>query len=232
MGEAMLEFEAVCDVPTFGHFAAIRNMTFCVNATEMLLVHLESEGEHPPIVDLALGLRLPGHGTTRFDGRTWKEMGPFEAASNRGRIGCVFQNPGWISSLTVAENVMLRERHHGRRRNDEIRAEADALAVKLGAEPLPDKRPHRVRKRMLRLYEWVRACLGHPALLVLECPEDGVGDDALDAFVDVVNAAAVGGAAVVWLTDSETVWRHQCLKHAARAVIEQEQWKWEGCREK
>lgn len=155
-------------------------------------------------------------------------MGPFDAAANRGRIGCVFETPGWISSLTVAENVMLRERHHGCRRNQEIRAEADALATQLGTGPLPQLRPHRVRKRELRIYEWVRACLGRPSLLILECPERGVERAALDALVDVVTDAVTQGAAAIWLTDSETVWRHDGLKHTARAVIEQEQWKWEG----
>jgi hypothetical protein len=58
----------------------------------------------------------------------------------------------------------------------------------------------------LRILEWVRAFVGDPALVLLECPELQVAKARRAALGDFVVGARKAGAAVLWLTESGSTW--------------------------
>jgi ABC-type lipoprotein export system ATPase subunit len=137
-------------------------------------------------------------------------MDAFEEAAARGRMGCVFETPGWISSLTVIENIMLRERHHTQREDDEIRAEALGLAERVGVEDCYDigLRPDKARARRLRVYEWVRACMGKPAVILMAFPERGAPSRYREPLLALLEYMAGQGSAIMLLTDAGNVLNH------------------------
>ncbi len=224
MSDEILTFEAVHYSAASEHVSSLKDVNFGLVGGETLLVRIDGDSEHAPVLDLALGLVSPPSGRVRFMGKSWPEMDAFEAAANRGRIGCVFETSGWISSLSVIENVMLRERHHGKRAEADIRREAEELAALAGLALLSNQRPDMVRQRQLRVCEWVRACMGDPALIIMVSPERDAASQALSHLLDLMERATARGAAVLWLTADEAIWDHGRLRRVRRCAIENERW--------
>lgn len=146
------------------------------------------------------GLEPPPEGTIRFLGTDWRTLPPGAAEQRRARIGRVFEGAAWVSNLDVDENVLLAQRHHTRRPETELRAEAERLARSFGLARLPLSRAAWMVPRDLQRAQWVRALLGAPALLALEFPERHAADSDLTAFGAAVDDARARGAAVLWIT--------------------------------
>ncbi len=187
-------------------------------------VHIDHDSEHVPIADLATGLLEPTSGRVLLGGRDWQAMDPFEQAAARGRIGCVLEQPSWIGSLNVLQNIMLRERHHTRRPDAQIADEAAQLCQLAGLGAIPLLRPDRVRSRELRMLEWIRAFLGNPALVVLVFPERDTFSSACTVCAQLVARARAAGAAVLWISDCADVWRLPLMAGAEHFQIKDERW--------
>lgn len=212
----ILEFADATIQTAPGGQTEMRHLTFKAGSGCLLLVKLEAGNESLPLADAAEGLIAPETGSIRWYGKEWKILSPPEELIARSRIGRVFEKNGWISNLNVIENVTLSQRHHTKRPEHEIIAEADALAEYFGLRETPRPRPVLVPKRELRIAEWIRAFMGIPSLLLLERPEAGVMDENLPPLIDAVQNARRRGAAVIWQTDREATWKSSKLTTAIR----------------
>ena len=155
-------------------------------------------------LDWLTGIEPPPGGQIFWKGAEWRERGPAEAATERGRIGCIFAAGGLLANLDMDENVWLPARMHRR----EGAAEAiEEWARFFGVWPLPAERAPAVRERDRRKLAWTRAFAGRPEALILERPLGGVpAEDAALLRAAVAEIRAAGGA-VVWLAedlDAET----------------------------
>ncbi len=150
--------------------------------------------------DAVCGIEPPPEGVVRFNGADWRELPPAEAERRRARIGRVFEGAAWVSNLDVDENVLLAQRHHTRRPDAELRAEAERLARTFGLARLPGTRAAWTDPRDLQRAQWVRALLGAPALLLLEFPERRAAAVHVAALAAAVDAARARGAGVLWIT--------------------------------
>ena len=146
------------------------------------------------------GIEPPPEGAVRFMGADWRTLPPAAAERRRARIGRVFEGAAWVSNLDVDENVLLSQRHHTRRPEAELRAEAERLARAFGLARLPVARAAWAAPRDLQRAQWVRALLGAPALLALEFPERHAAAGDLAAFAAAVDEARARGAGVLWIT--------------------------------
>jgi phospholipid/cholesterol/gamma-HCH transport system ATP-binding protein len=206
----VLEFKSVCYRSGTEHMSSVDDASLRLSAGDVVVVYADGDREYAPIIDLALGLAVPSSGAVYFEDMNWAEMDAFAEAENRGRIGCVFESAGWISSLNVIDNIVLRERHHTQREEDDIRSEVAELVVKAGIKDSYDisLRPAVVRRRRLRVYEWVRACMGSPALIMLSFPDRGAPSGSLEYLLSLVEYMAEKGSAVMFITDNNIVLNH------------------------
>jgi phospholipid/cholesterol/gamma-HCH transport system ATP-binding protein len=212
----ILSFQQVSLELRSGYDVGLEDVSLNVAAGELVLVKLQAPLVRVPLADAACGLVEPDSGEVRFMGEPWAQMRPFRSATQRGRIGRVFQEGGWISNLDVDENVTLAQRHHTNRAIEQIEAEALSLAKVFGLSQLPHLRPPQVPRQDLRRWALVRALLGSPALLLLENPTGGSFGDLLGALLSQVSAALARGAAIVWTTDETSVWSDPHLPAARR----------------
>ncbi|MEI6633745.1 MAG: hypothetical protein WCP22_08000 [Chlamydiota bacterium] len=217
--EPILEFADVTIASArLGH-AGMR----CVNQRflpgTLTLIRAEEGSEHVPIAGMAEGLLPLEEGRVLCMGEVWTAMPPERALQRRARIGRVFDGCGWISNLSVEENVALSQRHHTGRPAAQILAEAESLARAFGLSEVPKIRPALVPHQDLRRAEWVRAFLGSPLLILLEYPMRGVPPGHLPRLIAAVREACARKAAVLWLTDSDRVERHAELPPASRYAM-------------
>ncbi|MDD5678708.1 MAG: hypothetical protein PHW60_12095 [Kiritimatiellae bacterium] len=199
--DPILKFTDVTIATTTRGHAGLDHVSAQFRPGTLTFIQAETGNEPLLFADLAEGLLDPEEGCVSFQGAAWTAMPPEQVLRRRAQIGRVFDGRGWISNLNVNENVTLSQRHHTRRPNAEILAEAEALARAFGLNELPKIRPALVAPKDLRRSEWVRAFLGQPLLVLLERPMQGVPPEHLPRLLSVVQEACAREAAVLWLTD-------------------------------
>ncbi len=216
----MLEFNHVSVEAPPGADCGLDDACFALAPGALAMVQVDAAHWRTPLADLAGGLLTPASGEVRWLGESWGAMSADRAAAERGRIGRVFAEGGWLSNLDVDENLILAARYHTSRPDAEILEEARALGRRFGLDPLPSGRPHTLGRRELRRAQWVRAWLGAPRLLLLDHPADDLESSWKDALVEAVNAACAAGTTVLWITANSEEWSdprlHTTLKFVWR----------------
>ncbi len=219
MQQIILEFAAVTAEPAPLAHSGLQNVDLCLHAGAIALIRLEPGNEQMPLADMAQGLLMPDAGVVRLLGQNWAETAPEKSLPLRATIGRVFEQHGWISNLNINENITLSQRHHTLRPLPEILAEATLLARAFGLGELPAARPAVIEKCDLRRWEWVRAFLGKPRLILLERPMRDLARNFLPNLIKAVAHASARGAAILWLTDNEQVWQAPDLQNAAHYTM-------------
>lgn len=199
--DPILEFTDVTIAAAPREHAGLSHVNAQLRPGTLTIIQVEPGNEQLPFADLAEGLLRPAEGSVAFQGKTWITLLPEQVLQRRAQIGRVFDEHGWISNLNVNENVTLSQRHHTRRPNAEILAEAEELARAFGLNELPKIRPALVARQDLRRSEWIRAFLGQPLLILLERPMQGVPRKHLPSLIGAVRKACARKAAVLWLAD-------------------------------
>jgi phospholipid/cholesterol/gamma-HCH transport system ATP-binding protein len=166
--------------------------------------------------DLCSGLIEPASGTVRFLGHEWQAMPNDYANALRGRIGRTFAAEAWLPRLSLIDNILLQQRHHTRRAEADVLAEASDLARAFGLPGIPVSRPEDVAPIDRVRASLVRAFVGNPALVLLEHPLQGRFVDLLEPLVNVIGRARRRGAAVLWLTLTPGTWAMRNLPITGR----------------
>ena len=214
---AILKFNGVT-IESGPHYeTGLWNSSFEIKQGELLLVRIERENERLPLADATEGLVPPTPGSVMFLGEDWQCISADRAAALRGKIGRLFDDEGWVSDLDVDQNIMLAQRHHTPRSEEDIMEEALKLARVFGLPGLPRGRPGSMRRWDLRKAACIRAFLGQPTFIILEQPVRGVYADLMAPLVNAVQAARKRGAAVLWTVTDPKIWHHSGIRATTRA---------------
>jgi phospholipid/cholesterol/gamma-HCH transport system ATP-binding protein len=217
MNATLLKFSEVTIESSRRYETGLWHSSFELCQGELLLVRLERENERLALADATEGLVPPAQGSVAFLGEDWRCMSADRAGAQRGKIGRLFEDEGWISDLDVAQNIMLSQLHHTSRTEEDILEEALTLARVFGLPGLPRGRPARMRRWDLRKAACIRAFLGQPIFIILEQPVHGVYADLMAPLVNAVQAARQRGAAVLWTVTDPKIWNHSGIHPTARA---------------
>lgn len=180
------------------------------------MIDAEDQAQAAAFSNVCSGLVEPSSGVVRFLGHDWKSLPPDYANALRGRIGRTFADEAWLPHLSLLDNILLQQRHHTRRTEDELVAEASRLASAFGLPGVPVCRPEEASPADSVRAGLVRAFAGDPALILLEHPLRGRHLDLLEPLVNVIAAARRRGAAVLWLTLTPATWALRNLPLSAR----------------
>lgn len=178
---------------------------------ELALFLLDDLQRASLFADACAGLVHPTKGTTYFLGKDWSQLSPDTANALRGRIGRVLTTGNWLNQLSLLENILLPQLHHTLSSIDDLRSEAVQLAKKLGLPGVPIGAPRDFITTDLQRAAYIRAFLGHPSLVLLENVTAGACSEMISALINVIRNARDHGAAVIWFTPEEGIWRDQSI---------------------
>lgn len=212
----LLEFAAATLLAEWPAYRALRQVNLKLNPGDLALVRVEADDAPLPLAPAAQGLIEPTGGDVRFEGHVWMDDDVALEAQLRSRIGRVFDGWGWISNLSVLENVTLSQRHHTSRLETEIEVEADRWSQRFGLAQTPRGRPANLPVDVLRRAEWARAFMSQPRLILLEHPTRGAPGDSYSALVAAVHDARQGGAGVIWIAADGRTWHDAALRPSQR----------------
>ena len=202
----VLAFKGVSTEPDPRFDSPLWDVTFTLSQGELLLIRLERGRYRLPLADLAGGVLEPGQGTVEFFGENWLRMSPDYSSTQRGKIGRVFEDHGWISNLDIGENIILAQRHHSNRSDSDIEAEATQLARMFGLPGLPHRALAGMHREDLGRSAFIRAFLGNSALIILERPTRNLFPGIMPSLMNAIRTARNRGTAVIWTTSEDRVW--------------------------
>jgi phospholipid/cholesterol/gamma-HCH transport system ATP-binding protein len=195
----------------------LSDVSFEIGPGDLLLLRIERENERLPLADAMEGLAKVESGRVSFMGESWNNLSTHRAATQRGRIGRLFDDEGWISDLDVEENILLAQLHHTKRSEAEIIDEALGFARVFGLPGLPRGRADKLRRWDLRKAACIRAFLGRPELIIIEQPIRGVYADLVAPLLNAVQSARRRGAAVLWTLTDPQIWKNAGMHATFRA---------------
>jgi phospholipid/cholesterol/gamma-HCH transport system ATP-binding protein len=207
-------------VPASPHYeVGLWDISLELKPGDLFLVRIERENERLPLADAAEGLVNATEGAVLFRGEDWRGMSCDRAAAQRGKIGRLFEDEGWISDLDVDQNIMLAQRYHLQRSEKQILEEALKFARMFGLPGLPRGRPGKMRRWDLRKAACIRAFLGQPVLILLEQPVRGVYADFMAPLINAVQSARRYGAAVLWTVTDPQIWNNADIHPTLRGKM-------------
>ncbi|EEB74302.2 ABC transporter ATP-binding protein [Thermococcus sp. AM4] len=145
----------------------------------------------------AVGTLLkPTEGRVDYDGRNPYELPKKELLALRREIGISFQQPVFVSQLTLWENVELVLNSSGRL-DGKHRDLAVDLAERLGIEKLLSKKPTEVSGGELRRASIVMALAKDPSVVILDEPTAYLDEESSKRVVEILRELRERGKTII-----------------------------------
>ena len=195
---SMLEFRHISHA--YNGKASVKDVSFVVNAGEVVTLLGPSGCGKTTLLRLAAGLERPKSGEILLDDRLVSVPGQVVPPETRG-VGYMFQDYALFPHLTVLENVLFGLRHRG---SEATRRGLDVLA-EANIEAVADSYPHELSGGQQQRVALARALAPRPSVILLDEPYAGL-DSRLrerirDQMLHVLKAA--GTAALMVTHDAE-----------------------------
>ena len=164
-----------------GGHTALAEVSFAVDAGEMLFVTGHSGAGKSTLLKLIQLAERPSHGTVLFDERNLARVRGSGIAGHRRQLGVVYQNHQLLMDRSVAENVALPLVLRGMQRAEigkRVRSILDKLGLAARERALPSQLSAGEQQRV----GIARAVVAEPALLIADEPSGNL-DPGLSAEI-------------------------------------------------
>jgi simple sugar transport system ATP-binding protein len=184
----------------FGDFVALAGVDLEIGVGEVVGVLGENGAGKSTLMNIASGLLQPDEGEIRLHGKPRRFEGPRAAAA--AGIGMVHQHYLLVSSLTVAENVMLGDPRLDPWRPRIARHAADigALARRVGLDIDPLERTDRLDMAGRQRVEIVKALFRGARVLILDEPTTVLSEPERAELYKVIRALKADGVGIVLIS--------------------------------
>ena len=185
----------------------LRDTSFELRAAEMMTIRTHPSQSTRRFASMLQGLVPPDRGVVLFGGRDWAKQHMQTQFRMRAKTGRVFENQGWIANLNVRENLLLAKQHHAANL-EEIESQLGFWCDWFKLGKITRMRSSSVESSQLKIYQWIRAFLGPPTLLILERPMRAVSSKLLEGFLGSITHIRSLGTAIIWI-DGDTIKQSQ-----------------------
>ncbi len=187
----------------FGPIIALSDVTFNVNAGEVLGVIGPTAAGKTVLLKCLIGLMKPSRGSIEIAG--YNVADPKNRLHLADRIGMLFQQNALFDSLPVWENIAFRALHAGQKRVDAYRAVCELLPQVGLNEGTADLFPSDLSGGMQKRVGFARAIFTQPDILFLDNPTAGI-DPILAARIEkmIQTMARARQTTVISVTSSLT----------------------------
>ncbi|WP_219843983.1 ABC transporter ATP-binding protein [Arthrobacter sp. MYb227] len=180
--------------------AALRDVSFGVEAGEFVAVMGPSGSGKSSLLALAGGLDMASHGEVYIQDTPLSSLGLAELARIRRRaVGYVFQDFNLIPTLTAVENAALPLELEGWKPSKAHRVARNALR-QVGIEHLADRFMDQLSGGQQQRVAIARAIIGERSLILADEPTGALDSVTGNGVLEVLRERADAGAAVVMVT--------------------------------
>ncbi len=165
----VLEMRNVSFASRTAHSIGFRHVDLVLREGELTVMRIGRSNKCRDVASMLQGLHQPTEGEILFRNQNWLGNDYNRHYRMRSQIGRVFEDHAWIQHFNVLENVMLAGRHH-RLATTAVELEVKSWTERLNVASVAYDRPAFVDPPVLQVYQWIRAMICKPALLILERP--------------------------------------------------------------
>ena len=191
-----------------GPFTALGGVDLSVQSGEFVAIIGRSGSGKSTLLNLVAGIDRATRGEVRLEGTLLTGMDEKQLSRFRGtRIGVVFQFFQLLSTLTVAENVMLPMDLCRSVPVRERRTRALGLLRIVGIADQADKLPATLSGGQQQRAAIARALANDPALIVADEPTGNLDTHTSDEILDLFRGLARSGKAILMVTHERDISR-------------------------
>lgn len=216
MPESVIKVENLRKVFKVGlqNVEVLKGITFQIEAVDFSIVFGASGSGKSTLLHTILGLESPTSGSVKMLGidiynRTDED---FRSQFRKKNIGMIYQQPNWVKSITVVENVALPLSLLGIKKTDAI-MQADTILRKMGMEKWAHYIPTELSSGQQQKIALCRAIVSNPKIIVADEPTGNLdfksGQDLMDLMVSLFKS----GKTIVMVTHDL-----EYLKYANKAI--------------
>ncbi|TWT95700.1 ATP-binding cassette domain-containing protein [Neorhodopirellula pilleata] len=183
------------------HGLPVHEVQLTAEAGRLIFIQHERSHRTREFASMIQGLVPPTSGQVLFNEQTWADVDYSRHFQMRSRIGRVFDGPAWIQNANMMENVTLASRHHGAS-SGETRSRMRDWIKRFDIADVSRERPAFVEPALLQIYQWIRALIHRPTLLILERPMQLVSTRMLPKLIEAIDEIRREGGCVLWMTNT------------------------------
>ncbi|MFC9660559.1 ABC transporter ATP-binding protein [Nocardia sp. NPDC127606] len=181
----------------FGDVQALHDVDVTVESGTVHCVLGENGAGKSTLCNLVFGGYQPDTGRIQLGGTDFRPDSP--AAAMASGVAMVHQHFSLVTTMTVAENLLLTQ-HGLRSRRKELTDRLDEIAQRYRLRVDLDQQVATMPVGARQKVEIVKALLRDPALILLDEPTGVLDPAEIDALIDTCRAIAADGKAVVLVT--------------------------------
>lgn len=197
----------------------IRRFSLTLRKGEVAMIHRPARQQRSLLVDTVLGFVQPRHGWVSFLDSEWQSVTYRKQLAMRSNIGRIFEEGGWISNLSMPDNLKLMKRHHTTDPDSTTEEQLQRLAKQFKIE-IPQSRISFISSSELRVCQWIRALAMKPKLLIAESPLREVPDELHHVFCEAEYEHRKSGGATIWITTNPFIWQRDLKGNSHRHKID------------
>ncbi|MFE5475919.1 ABC transporter ATP-binding protein [Nocardia sp. NPDC056541] len=181
----------------FGDVQALHDVDVTLESGTVHCVLGENGAGKSTLCNLVFGGYHPDTGRMQLGGKDFRPDSP--AAAMASGVAMVHQHFSLVTTMTVAENLLLTQ-HGLRSRRKELTDRLDEIAQRYRLRVDLDQQVATMPVGARQKVEIVKALLRDPALILLDEPTGVLDPAEIDALIDTCRAIAADGKAVVLVT--------------------------------
>ncbi|MGY0498640.1 ABC transporter ATP-binding protein [Nocardia sp. FBN12] len=181
----------------FGDVQALHDVDVTVESGTVHCILGENGAGKSTLCNLVFGGYQPDAGRIQLGGKAFRPDSP--AAAMTAGVAMVHQHFSLVTTMTVAENLLLTQ-HGLRLRRKDLTDRLDEIAQRYRLRIDLDQHVATMPVGARQKVEIVKALLRDPALILLDEPTGVLDPAEIDALIDTCRAIAADGKAVVLVT--------------------------------
>lgn len=174
---------------SFGYDGALlfSDASFALPKNEIVHLTSASGAGKSAILRLLAGLVLPTSGEYLLNKLSVGQMSFEEFLPYRLCFGFSFDHGGLLNNRTIRENLMLPLQYHKRFPEEEIVERCDEMLERFELSAAAERRPASVSGSQRKACALARALIVDPQVLLLDDPTTGLGKQAIQELVELLN---------------------------------------------
>lgn len=183
-----------------GVVKVLKKVNLTIREGEFVIIFGPSGCGKSTLLHTLLGLELPSAGSVTVDGKEYYELNEDERAMyRRYHYGIIYQQPLWISALSVRENVSFIL-HLTNYDEDAMSQKVHDILTMVGMESWADYRPSELSSGQQQKISLARAMTLDPLLLVADEPTGNLDTVSGQELIETFKRISDEGRTIIMVT--------------------------------
>jgi polar amino acid transport system ATP-binding protein len=184
----------------FGKLKALNDVSLEVNKGEIVVLIGPSGSGKSTLIRTINGLEKPEEGHVYFENELYDEKNKKKYATQRGKMGFVFQHFNLFPNMTVMENLTIAQTRVLKRSDQEAKETAIKYLKRVGLEDKKDEYPNKLSGGQKQRVAIARSLCMNPEIMLFDEPTSALDPEMVEEVLEVMQALGKEGMTMIIVT--------------------------------